>query len=123
MAAMVMTTTDAGIRVVPANEASWEDLEVVLGAARCHAARCYCQRFNMIDTLNVGGHQRLTVQAGDFFADELPGAGSYIIMLTVTRGRERTADQLSNLFGAAGFELARVIGTRSSIHIVEAKPT
>ncbi len=46
-----------------------------------------------------------------------------IIMLTMTAGRERTADQLSNLFDAAGFELARVIGTRSSIHIVEAKPT
>ncbi|WJH36165.1 GNAT family N-acetyltransferase [Paenibacillus sp. CC-CFT747] len=36
-----------GLRVVPANEASWEDLEVVLGQAKCHAVRCYCQRFKI----------------------------------------------------------------------------
>ncbi|SBT65691.1 Acetyltransferase (GNAT) family protein [Micromonospora sediminicola] len=36
------------ISVVPANEASWEDLLLVLGAARCHAARCYCQRFKIL---------------------------------------------------------------------------
>lgn len=35
----------AVIEVVPANEASWEDLETVLGPMRCHGDRCYCQRF------------------------------------------------------------------------------
>ena len=45
-----------------------------------------------------------------------------IIMLTVTGGRERTVDQLRNLFDRAGFGLARVIDTPSSIHIVEARP-
>lgn len=44
---MALRWTDAGISVVPANEASWEDLEVVLGPTRCHAARCYCQRFKI----------------------------------------------------------------------------
>jgi C-methyltransferase len=127
----------------------------------------------VIDTLNTGGQPRLTVQAGDFFADALPSAEAYIlmevlhdwadeqcvailnairraapdsatvlvvedlmpeehadpgastldiIMLTVTGGRERTADQLGNLFDAAGFGLVRVIDTRSSIRIVEARP-
>lgn len=42
--AIPVSETDGGIRVVPANEASWEDLDAVLGPARCHAARCYCQR-------------------------------------------------------------------------------
>ena len=52
-----------------------------------------------------------------------PGASiPNIVMLTMNGGRERTVDQLSNLFDAAGFGLVRVIGTRSSIHIVEAKP-
>jgi hypothetical protein len=52
-----------------------------------------------------------------------PGASTLdIIMLTVTGGRERTVDQLSKLFDAAGFGFARVTGTRSSIHIVEARP-
>jgi O-methyltransferase domain len=45
-----------------------------------------------------------------------------IIMLTMTGGRERTVDQLSNLFDTAGFGLVRVIDTRSSMHIVEARP-
>lgn len=35
------------ISIVPANEASWEDLDLVLGTARCHSARCYCQRFKI----------------------------------------------------------------------------
>jgi len=52
-----------------------------------------------------------------------PGASTLdIIMLTVTGGRERTVDQLSNLFDAAGFGLVRVTETRSSIRILEAKP-
>lgn len=42
-----MTMTGGVITVVPANEASWEDLEAILGAARCHSVRCYCQRFKI----------------------------------------------------------------------------
>jgi hypothetical protein len=52
-----------------------------------------------------------------------PGASTLdVIMLTLTGGRERTVDQLSTLFDAAGFKLAGVTGTRSSMHIVEARP-
>ena len=52
-----------------------------------------------------------------------PGASiPNIVMLAMTGGRERTVDQLSNLFDAAGFGFAKVTGTRSSIHIVEARP-
>ncbi|MCM3618326.1 GNAT family N-acetyltransferase [Sutcliffiella horikoshii] len=35
------------LRIVPANEASWEHLELVLGEARCHGEKCYCQRFKL----------------------------------------------------------------------------
>jgi GNAT superfamily N-acetyltransferase len=45
--AMDMTPTDLDISVRPANEAPWEDVERVLGKARCHGALCYCQRFKM----------------------------------------------------------------------------
>ena len=31
--------------IVSANEASWPDLQAVLGSANCHGCRCYCQRF------------------------------------------------------------------------------
>jgi O-methyltransferase domain len=46
-----------------------------------------------------------------------------VIMLTMTGGRERTVAQLRNVFEGAGFDLARVIDTSSSMHIVEARPT
>ncbi len=41
-----MTTAAAGIAVVPANEASWQDLQTVLGV-RGQAARCQCQRYKL----------------------------------------------------------------------------
>ncbi|MBS2537704.1 GNAT family N-acetyltransferase [Catenulispora sp. NF23] len=31
--------------IVPANEASWSDLQAILKSANCHGCRCYCQRF------------------------------------------------------------------------------
>ena len=36
----------SGVTVVPANEASWEDLETVFGA-RGDPSRCFCQRYKM----------------------------------------------------------------------------
>lgn len=39
-------TTEAPITVVPANEASWDDLQAVLGA-RSDPSRCQCQRYKM----------------------------------------------------------------------------
>jgi GNAT superfamily N-acetyltransferase len=35
------------VRVLPANQVPWADLEQVLGKARCHGGRCYCQRFKI----------------------------------------------------------------------------
>ena len=43
-----------------------------------------------------------------------------IIMLAVTGGRERTRDQYEQLLAEAGFELERVVPTRSSYFVVEA---
>ena len=43
-----------------------------------------------------------------------------IIMLAVTGGRERTRDQYEKLLAEAGFELERVVPTRSSYFVVEA---
>lgn len=41
------STTAERISVLPANEASWEDLNAVLGASRCHGVSCYCQRLKI----------------------------------------------------------------------------
>jgi GNAT superfamily N-acetyltransferase len=41
-----MTATEPSVSVVPANEASWEDLQTVFGA-RGQASRCQCQRYKL----------------------------------------------------------------------------
>jgi hypothetical protein len=38
--------TQAAISVVPANEASWDDLQSVFGT-RGEAATCWCQRYKL----------------------------------------------------------------------------
>ena len=43
-----------------------------------------------------------------------------IMMLAVTGGRERTREQYEKLLAETGFELQRVVPTRSSYFIVEA---
>ena len=35
------------VRVVPANEADWDEIDLIIGKARCHGRACYCQRFKM----------------------------------------------------------------------------
>ncbi len=35
------------VSVVPANQASWDDIQTVVGPMRCHGFRCFCQRFKM----------------------------------------------------------------------------
>ena len=53
-----------------------------------------------------------------------PGSLSIdVIMLAVTGGRERTADELESLLGAAGLQLARVIDTPGRLRIAEAHLT
>jgi hypothetical protein len=46
MADTTRTAQDAAISVVPANEASWKDLQAVLGT-RGDTFRCQCQRYKM----------------------------------------------------------------------------
>ena len=41
-----MTATEPAISVVPANEASWDDLQTVFGM-RGQASRCQCQRYKL----------------------------------------------------------------------------
>jgi hypothetical protein len=46
MAGTTSMTTDAAISVVPANEASWDDLQTVFGT-RGDAATCQCERYKL----------------------------------------------------------------------------
>jgi len=49
-----MKDSALGARIIPANKASWDDLEATLGGARCHGGLCYCQRFKLHGTLWPG---------------------------------------------------------------------
>ena len=48
MSVMAGTAGTGGVRVVPANEASWDDIQTVFGA-RGEASRCQCQWFKVRD--------------------------------------------------------------------------
>jgi GNAT superfamily N-acetyltransferase len=51
MSDMPRTTTDTALTIVPANEASWDDLQAIFGMSAStgggSAASCQCQRFKM----------------------------------------------------------------------------
>jgi hypothetical protein len=44
-----------------------------------------------------------------------------LIMLMVAGGRERTEEEYAALFEMAGFELSRVVATKSPVSVVEAR--
>jgi GNAT superfamily N-acetyltransferase len=54
---------DRELKIVPANKASWEDLEAVLGKATHYESQCYCQRFKIPTPFwrGVGDEQRAEI--------------------------------------------------------------
>ncbi len=53
---MAATKTQAAkLRIVPANQVSWDDLLAVVGKARAFDALCFCQRFKIIRGWNALG--------------------------------------------------------------------
>ena len=65
---MARTSGEAArLRIVPANEVSWEDLRAVVGAARCFDSLCFCQRFKILKGWHSVGDEarahRLRAQA------------------------------------------------------------
>jgi hypothetical protein len=53
-----------------------------------------------------------------------PGFGKILDleMLVMPGGKERTAEEFERLFAGAGFELTRIVPTKSPLSVVEAKP-
>jgi GNAT superfamily N-acetyltransferase len=47
MTGMRQANGAGAVRIVPANDASWDDLQAVIGTARCHGGSCFCQRFKI----------------------------------------------------------------------------
>jgi GNAT superfamily N-acetyltransferase len=77
---MARTTTKAAkLRIVPANEVSWDDLVAVVGAARAFDSLCFCQRFKIIREWRSLGEEgrahRLRTQADCGYPDSDATAG------------------------------------------------
>lgn len=55
---MARTPAEAAeLRIVPANQAPWEDLRAVVGAARCFDSLCFCQRFKLVKGWHAVGEE------------------------------------------------------------------
>jgi GNAT superfamily N-acetyltransferase len=61
------STGAAKLRILPANEVSWDDLRAVVGAARAFDALCFCQRFKILKGWHAVGEEerahRLRIQS------------------------------------------------------------
>ena len=86
----------------------WTDAECIQILQQVRKAAPSTARLLVIETV-------LPSEAQPHFAHHLD-----IAMMVMTGGRERTSDQLSQLFGQSGFRLMRVIPTTSPYTIVEA---
>jgi GNAT superfamily N-acetyltransferase len=85
MADLTGNTAGTAITIVPANKASWDDVDRVLRKAKCHGHQCYCQRFKMGEsgwrtTPDEGRAFRLREQTGcdDPEAEATTGLIAYV---------------------------------------------
>jgi len=84
----------------------WQDAEAIAILTRCREAAAPGARILVIEMVVPPANQ--------------PGFGKWLdIMMLLVGGRERTAEEYGELFGAAGLELARIIPTASDVSIVE----
>ncbi|GAC1412228.1 MAG: hypothetical protein NVSMB60_33950 [Mycobacterium sp.] len=87
----------------------WDDDRCVAILEAVRAAADVGSTLLVIENLLTDGQPELRVLTTD------------IVMLTAAGGRERTAAQFSALFDRSGFSLARIVETRSTIRIIEAR--
>src|SRR4029077_2642136 len=75
------------VTVVPANEATWDDLEVVLGGRGFRTTGCWCQRFKMrgrewdadaVPAAERAARMREQTQCGNSRADRTSGLVAYL---------------------------------------------
>ena len=79
-----MTPLDAEISVVPANEASWEDLQAIFGM-RGYTSTCQCQRFKIgpagwtaVPVYERAFQLRMQTNCGNPDADTTSGLVAYL---------------------------------------------
>jgi GNAT superfamily N-acetyltransferase len=82
---MPSATRPSGIAVVPASDATWEDLQAVFGTSG-DPSRCWCQRFKMapgeswasVGASRLAGRLREQTRCGDPHSDTTTGLVAYL---------------------------------------------
>ena len=69
----------------------------------------------------LAGNGKLLVMESVIDPGNDPFAGKFVdlVMLLVTGGKERTAEEFQTLYNQAGFELTRILPTESELSIIE----
>ena len=88
----------------------WTESQALTILGNCHRAMAGRGRLLLVE---------MVVPAG---AEMHPSKLLDVVMLAVTGGRERTAEEYRELYAQAGFELARVVPTASAVSVVEGRP-
>ncbi|MBA2446401.1 MAG: methyltransferase [Chloroflexi bacterium] len=88
----------------------WDDERALRILERCHRAMPATGRLLLVETVIPPGN------------DPSSGKLADLAMLVWTGGQERTEAEYRALLAAAGFELTKVVPTRSSLSVVEAVP-
>ncbi|MDH4232588.1 MAG: acetylserotonin O-methyltransferase [Nitrospirota bacterium] len=84
----------------------WEDPEAVAILRQCREAAAPGGRILVVETVLPPGNE--------------PSFGKWLdLMMLLVAGRERTKEEYSRLFSAAGLEMTRVIPTASEVSIIE----
>ena len=67
---------------------------------------------------------KLLLAEWDLLGENIPSNGKFIdiVILVLTGGRERSADQYRELLASAGFRLSRVVPTAAQFALFEAFP-
>jgi ubiquinone/menaquinone biosynthesis C-methylase UbiE len=86
----------------------WEDEKSLTILCNCHRA--------------MPAHGRLLVVESVIPPGNEPFAGKFLdlVMLLIPGGKERTADEYRALFAQAGFNLSKIVPTRSEVSVIEA---
>jgi hypothetical protein len=87
----------------------WEEEKALTILRNCHRAMGPTSRLLVIESVIPPGNEPF----GGKFLD--------LVMLLIPGGKERTQEEYRELFGLAGFELARVVPTGSEVSILEAR--
>jgi hypothetical protein len=100
----------ADVHVLKSIIHDWDDVSAIKILNTCRAA--------IADTGKVLLVERV-IQPGN---DPDPAKFLDLNMLVILGGRERSAEEFEQLYSAAGFELTRIVPTRSGFSIIEGAP-